>query len=187
MYSPIMRRFATVLLMATAAWILAACRTASRQAVAPVPESEQVIGEALKELYMAASTAPPQSQEQQKLVLRMAQKASNGKELLLVMRASAGIFPSAGAPAPQSLENQVRYTVAEKLMQFATLDQLIDYARLYPVDAEHARRFVERMLELGAATSDARAWYRIRSVASRLKEPDLEQQALAKAAQLSAR
>jgi len=180
-----MKCFGTVLLIGAVAGILASCHTASRQAAVPTPEREQVISEALKELYMAVSMAPSQSLQQQKLILRMAQKATNGRELLLTMRAAVGVFASNAAAGAQTVESQVRATVTDKMMQLATLDQLIDYAKLYPVDAEHARRLVERMFELGNATTDARVWYRIRSMAFHLKEPDLVEQAQVKADQLA--
>jgi hypothetical protein len=48
----------------------------------------------MKKLYMAAAAAAPQSTAQQKLILQMAEKASNGKELLLTARAAAGAFPA---------------------------------------------------------------------------------------------
>jgi hypothetical protein len=48
----------------------------------------------LKSLSIAISKVPPRSPEQQTLVLRMANKASNGEELLVV-RAAVGVFPSA--------------------------------------------------------------------------------------------
>jgi hypothetical protein len=64
---------------------LASGGAAAKKAVAPVPEAEQVVSEALKELYMAASVAASQSPAQQEVILRMAEKASNRKELLLVM------------------------------------------------------------------------------------------------------
>jgi len=186
MYAPNMKCFATGLLMALVAWIvLAACHTASPQAALPSPEEEQVISDSLKQLYMAASTAPSQSIEQQKLILRMAQKATNGRELLLVMRAALGVFPSTMESRLQSVENQVLSLVTDKMMRVATLDQLIDYARLYPVGPDHSRRFIQRMFELGNATSDARAWYRIRAIAFHLRETDLEHQAQARADQLS--
>jgi len=79
------------------AWNLASCKPAARNAAAPVPEAEQVIGTTLKELYIAASAAAPQSPAQQKVILRMAEKASNGEELLLVMRAAVGVFPAGAA------------------------------------------------------------------------------------------
>ena len=56
----------------------------------------------MKELYMAASTAAPQSPAQQKVILQMAEKASNGKELLLVMRAAVGVFPAGTASQEQA-------------------------------------------------------------------------------------
>lgn len=182
-----MKGFGSVLLMSAVAWILAACHTASRQAAAPTPETEQVVSEALKELYMAASTAPSQAREQQALILRMAQKATNGKELLLVMRAAIGVFPSVTESGEQTVEGRVRSTVTAKMMQYATLDQLIDYAKTYPIDVERTRQFVERMMELGQNTPDAHVWYRIRSVAFHLKVSDLEQQAQSRGDQLAPR
>jgi len=175
------------LMVLVAGIVLSACHMASPQTALPSPEAEQVISDSLKHLYMAASTAPRQSIEQQKLILRMAQKASNGKELLLVMRAAVGVFPSVSESRLQSVESQVRSLVTEKMMRVATLDQMIDYAKLYPVDADHSRRFIQRMFELGNAISDARVWYGIRAAAFQLKEPALEHQAQAKADQLSQR
>jgi hypothetical protein len=179
--------FRDALMVVAAAGTLAACHTASRQAATPTPESEQVIGSASKDLYMKASMAPPHSAEQQKLILKMAQEASNGKELLLVMRAADGVFPSAAAPGQQSVESQVRSTVTAKMIELATLDQLTDYAVEYPVDQEHTRRCVERMFELGGNASDARAWYRIKAAAFHLGLSDLERQAQAKGDQLASR
>lgn len=187
MYAPYMKCFGDVLLVGMVAWILPACHTASHQSIAPAPEEEQVISEAMKELYMAASTAPAQTPQQQKLILRMAQTASNGKELLMVMRAAMGVFPSAPVAAQQTLESQLRSIVTDKMMRFGTLDQMIDYAKLYPVDEKHARSFVQRTFELGNDAKDARIWHRIRSMAFHLKEPDLEQQAQARADQLTPR
>ena len=77
---------------------------AARKAAAPVPEAEQVVSAGLKELYMAASVAAPQSPAQQKVILRMAEKASNGKELLLVMRAAVGVFPANAETQEQRAE-----------------------------------------------------------------------------------
>ena len=116
----------------------------------------------------------------------MAQKATNGKELLLVMRAAIGVFPSEASGEP-AVESQVCSTVTAKMMQYATLDQLIDYAKVYPVYGEYTRRFVERLFELGRQTSDARAWYRIRAVAFHLKVSDLAQQAQSRGDQLAPR
>jgi len=42
----------------------------------PAPEAEQVVSAALKEFYMAPSTAPPQSPAQPEVVLQMTEKAS---------------------------------------------------------------------------------------------------------------
>jgi len=179
--------FRDALAVLTAAWTLAACHTASQQAAALAPESEQVIGEGLKDLYMQVSTAPPRSQEQQKLILRMANKASNGRELLLVMRAADGVFLSDTALAPNTFENQIRSTVTAKMMQMATLDQLIDYAVAYPVDSQHAHALAERIFELGNDAADSRVWYRIRAAAYHLGARDLGTQAQAKCDRLTRR
>ncbi len=184
MYAPNMKYFGAGLLVVLVAGTLQACHTASPQAALPAPETEQVISDSLKELYMAASMATSQSIEQQKLILRMAQKANNGKELLLVMRAAVGVFPSTVGSRQGSMESQVHSLVTNKMMRVATLDQLIDYAKSYPVDQEHTRRFVQRMFELANTSTDARVWYRIRAAAFHLKEGDLEHQAQARAEQL---
>jgi len=174
------KRFYGVPVVLMVAWGLASCNTAKSTA-APVPEAEQVIGAALKELYMAASAAAPRSPAQQKVILRMAEKASNGKELLLVMRAAVGVFPAGAGP-----ENQVRAIVTAKMMELGTLDQLIEYATQYSVNPESARRFVQRMFQLGDENSNPRVWYRIRVAAFRLKVGDLERQAQARGDQLAA-
>lgn len=152
---------------------MTSCNNTSRTAAVPAPESEQQIGNAIKELYMAASAAAPQSEAQQKLILEMAGKAANGKELMLVMRAAEGVFPAAAAAAM----SRVRFLVAEKMVQVATLDQLVDFARHDTVHPDHARAIVQRMFELANESPDARVWYQIRATASRLKVNDLETQA----------
>jgi len=136
---------------------------------------------------MAASAAAPQSSGQQKVILRMAERASNGKELLLVMRAAAGVFPSDAGSEAHRLESQVRSLVTAKMMQVATLEQMVEYASEHSVDPENARAFVQRLFELGRENSDPRAWYRIRGAAFHLKLNDLEQQAQARADQLAGR
>jgi hypothetical protein len=165
------------------AWSLAS----GSNAAAPVPEAEQVVSAALKELYMAASAATPQSVAQQKVILRMAEMASNGKELLLVMRAAVGVFPANTGSQEQRAESQVRSIVTAKMMLFGTLDQLIEYATQYSVDPESARPFVQRMFQLGDEKSDPRVWYRIRVAAFHLKMADLEQQAQTRGDQLAGR
>lgn len=186
MYAPYMRTcFPDVLAAVSAAWILAACQTASPQAAAPVPEAEQVIGSTLKDLYMSASLAPQHSAQQQKLILSMAQKASNGKELLMVMRAAMGVFPAGAVASDRNVEGQVQSIVTGKMMQCATLEQMIDYAGAYPVDPEQAHRFVERMFGLSDDNSDARIWYRIKATAVRLGVKDLGQQAQARVDRLA--
>ena len=163
--------------IAISACSLASCSAGARKDGLPAPESEQVIGEAQKDLYMAAAAAAPHSLEQQKLILRMAQDASNGRELLLAMRAAFGVFPSGAEAGKQSLESQVRATVTAKMIQLGTLDQLIEYAAANPVGPDNARPYVQRMFQLGDQTADVREWYRIKTVALHLKVDDLEQQA----------
>jgi len=180
MYAPNMwSRFCDVPLVLMVIVNLVSCNPGARQVAAPPPESEQIIGNAMKDLYMASSASAPQSPAQQKLILRMAEKASNGKELFLVMRAAAGVFPPGGA-SPEK-------TVTAKMMEFATLDQMIDYAKQYSIDPQSARPYVQRMFQLGNESTDPRVWYRIRLTASRLKLPDLGSQAQAKGDQLAHR
>ena len=152
-----------------------------------MPEAEQVVSEALKELYMAASAADPQSPAQQKVILRMAEKASNGKELLLVMRAAVGVFPADTGWQEQQAESQVSSLVTAKMMELGTLDQLIEYATQYFVDPGRARPFVQRMFQLGSENSDPREWYLIRATAFRLKVGDLGRDAQARGDRLAGR
>ena len=185
MYAPCMwKRFRGVPVVVLVAWSLASCG-AARKAAAPVPEDAQRVGDALKDLYVAASLAAPQSPAQQKVILRMAEKASNGKELLLSMRASVGVFPGAAGSREQTVESQARSIVTAKMMELGTLDQLIEYAMQYPVAPESVRPFVQRMFQLGDANSDPRLWYRIRTAALRLRAGDLVQQAQARGDQLA--
>lgn len=188
MYAPNMWkcfRGAPVVVMVV--WSLASCSTASRNAAAPVPEAEQVVSADLKELYMAASGAAPRSVAQRQVILRMAEKASNGKELLLVMRAAVGVFPASAGPWEQPAESQVRSIVTAKMMKLGTLDQLIEYATQYSVDPESARAVVQRMFQLGGEKSDPRIWYQIRLAAFHLKVGDLERQAQARGDELAGR
>lgn len=181
------KRLGGALLVVAAAWNLASCQADARKTSGPVPESEQVISNNLKDLYMAVSAAAPQSAEQQRTVLRMAEKASNGRELMLAMRAAQGVFPGAEASRGNTTERQLRSMVTSKMLQTATLDQLADYARQYTVDEETARPFVQRMFQLGEGNTDAREWHLIRATAGRLHVRDLEQQAQARAEQLTVR
>lgn len=173
--------FRNALVLMAGTWLWAACHAASQPAAAPAPEAEQVISDAVKQVYMDVSMAPPHSPAQQKLILRMAEKASNGKELLLVVRAAEGVFP---AP-PEDAANQLRSTLTGKMIRYATLDQLINYATGYPPTADNTRPLVERMFELGKSTADPRIWYRIRAAAFHLRLKDLEQQAQARADELA--
>ena len=179
--------FPCVPVVAMLVWSLASCNTAGSNAAAPVPEAEQVVSPDLKALYMAASGAVPRSVAQQQVILRMAEKASNGKELLLVMRVAVGVFPASAGSREQRAESQVRSIVTAKMMKLGTLDQLIEYAAGYSVNPESARPFVERMFQLGGEKSDPQAWYRIGLAASHLKVADLERQAQARGDQLAGR
>ena len=161
--------------------MMAACQTASQKAAAPTPEPQQVVSDAVKDLYMHVSTAPRQSPEQQKLILRMAQRASNPKELFLVMRAATGVFPAAAGSPEQDIEGQVRSTVTGKMMKWATLGQLIDYAGAYPAEAGDGRALIERIFVLAKDSSEARVWHRIRAAAFHLRVKDLERQAQVRA------
>ena len=166
------------------AWSLASCGPAANHAAAPVPEADQAVSSAMKQMYMTASTAAPQSTAQQNVILRMAQKASSGKELLLVARAAVGVFP---AGPEQPVESQVRSIVTARMLTLGTLNQLMEYAAEYPVDPSSARPFVERMIQLGSEQSDARVWYRIKVAAAHLKVGDLERQAQTRGDQLAGR
>ena len=188
MYAPNMwKGFRGVPVVVMAAWTLASCNTAAKDAAVPQPETEQVVSADLKKLYMAAAAATPQSAAQQKVILQMAEKASNGKELLLVMRAAVGVFPASAGPRELRAESQIRSMVTAKMMRLGTLDQLIEYAMQYSVNPESARPFVQRMFQLGDRNTDRRVWYRIRVAASHLKVGDLERQAQARGDQLASR
>jgi hypothetical protein len=163
-----------VLLSALFPWLLVGCHSVSRTA-APVPESQQIVSSEIKNLYMSVSAAAPHSPEQQELVRQMADRSTNAKELLLTMRAVDGVFSSDEAVAP------VRATVTSKMMQVATLDQLSEYPSRFGVDPTQARAYVERMFQLASQVTDARAWRRVRLTAARLRQPDLERAAAARA------
>ena len=181
------KRFCGVPVVVMVAWSLASCNTAASNGAVPVPEAEQVVSADLKELYMAASAAAPQSVAQQKVIQRMTEKASNGKELLLVMRAAVGVFPASAGSQEQRGESTVRSIVTAKMMVLGTLDQLIEYATEYPVNPESARPLVQRMFQLGGEQSDTRVWYRIGLAAFHLNVGDLERQARTRGDQLAAR
>ena len=167
-----LKGFRGVPLVAMVAWTLAAGNSAASNAAAPQPEAEQVVSAAMKKLYMAAAAAAPQSQAQQKVILEMAEKASNGKELLLAMRAAVGAFPASAGSQEHPAERQVRSMVTAKMMEHGTLDQLIEYATQYSVNRESAQPFVQRMFQLAGQDSDRR---------------DLERQAQARGDQLAGR
>jgi hypothetical protein len=115
----------------------------------------------------------------------MAGKASNGKELLLVMRAAVGVFPAGSGSKEQAAESRMRSIVTAKMVKLGTLDQLIEYATQYPVNPESARPFVQRMFQLGGEQSDPRVWYRIRVAAFHQGVGDLERQAQTRGDQLA--
>ena len=179
-----LKGFCGVPVVMMVAWNLASGNPGASNAAMPQPEAEQVVGAALKKLYMAAAAAAPQSPAQQKVILQMAEQASNGKELLLTMRAAAGSFPAA-AGSQDPAESHVRSIVAAKMMQLGTLDQLIECATQYSVNPESARPFVQRMFQLGEGVTDSRVWYRIQVAASHLKVGDLEKQAQARGDRLA--
>jgi hypothetical protein len=181
------KRFRGVPVVVLVAWNLASCSSGARKAATPVPEAEQVVGAAVKDLYMAASASAPQSPAQQKVILRMAATASNGKELLLAMRAAVGVFPAAAGSQAQRAESQLRSIVTARMMELGTLDQMIQYATEYSVDPASARPFVQRMFQLGQQQSEARDWYRIKTAAFRLKVSDLERLAQVRGDQLAGR
>jgi hypothetical protein len=177
------KRFFGAPAVVLAAWSMASCNTTTTKTTAPLPEKEQVVDANLKDLYMAASAAPPQSAAQQRVILKMAQRAANGKELLLAMRAAIGVFPANA----DSEEARVHAIVTAKMIELGTLDQMLEYATRYPVDPQSARPFVERMFQLADANTNPREWYRIRVIARRFKLNDLEGQALARGNQLAGR
>src|ERR1035437_1123610 len=188
MYAPNMwKRFCGVPVVVMVAWSLASCNTAASNGAVPVPEAEQVVSAALKELYMAASAAAPPSVAQQKVVQTLTETAANGKELLLVMRAAVGVFPASAGSQEQRGESTVRSIVTAKMMVLGTLDQLIEYATEYPVNPERARPWRQRMFQLGGEQSDPRVWYRIGLAAFHLNVGDLERQARTRGDQLAAR
>ena len=169
------------------AWNLVSGYAVAGGQTAPQPETEQVVSAELKKLYMAVAAATPQSAEQQELIRQMADTASNGKELLLTMRAGVGVFPAGKGSPENSAESRILGVVTAKMLQAGTLEQLIEYATQYSVAQESARTFVLRMMQLGAQSANPRVWHRIRLVASRLKLPDLEKSAMAKAEELASK
>ena len=186
MYAPNMLTcFRGVPFVAMVAWYVASGSSAANPTATPQPEAQQVISPAVKRFYMDAAAAPPRSRAQQTVILQMAEKASNGKELLLVMRAADGAFPPETGTKAQPVERQVRSIVTAKMMACGTLDQLIEHATQYPVEPASARPFVERMFQLAEGNSDPRVWYRIRIAALHVKVDDLERQALARADKLA--
>jgi hypothetical protein len=180
MYAPKVRnRFLRDLGLAFAFLGLTSCRMEPRSAAGPVPERQQTVGDAARTLYLAVSKAPPRSAEQRRLVLKMAEGATNGKELLMAMRAGMGVFPSAPGASDAIPEARVRSIVTAKMLKLGTLSQLLDYAAKYGVEAQDARPLVVRMCELGKTSSDPQVWRRIGATAARLNLGDLERLAQA--------
>ena len=134
---------------------------------------------------MAVSKAPPHSAVQQQLVLKMAETAANGKELLMAMRAGMGVFPPHGGSSDRDVGTRVRSTVTAKMVKVATLNQLMEYAARYVVDPENARPLVERMCELGGSAPDPQIWLRIHAAAARFNLSDLERLAQARGERLT--
>ncbi len=181
------KRFSGVPVVVMVAGALASCNTAAKDSAARAPESPQAVSSGLKDLYMAASAAPPQSAEQQKIILQMAERAANAREALLVMRAAVGVFPAHPDSQKPGAEGRVRSLVTAKMTHFGNLEQLVEYASQYPVDPSGARPFVQRMFQLAGDSTDPHVWYRIKTAAYHLKVSDLERQAQAKADQLTGR
>jgi len=155
---------------------MAGCHNALQEP-ANLPESAQVIRDSLKTLYMDASAAPPRSVAQQRLVLKMAREASNGKELLLTLRAAVGVFPEGADAGAESTESHLRSIIAAKMMKLGTLDQLIECAMRYPINRGDSQPFVARMFRLADQVRDARVWYRIRLAALHLNASEMAGQA----------
>jgi hypothetical protein len=84
------------------------------------------------------------------------------------------------------MEARFRSIVAAKMMRFATLNQMFEFARRYSVNPEDARLFTQRMFHLASQNPDPQIWYGIRVAAYQLKVGDLEQQAQAKGDELAA-
>ena len=164
--------------LATSLLVLA-CQPSPQQGTV-TGASPALISDSIKEFYMACSAAPPRSPEQQKLLLKMANKASNGKELLLVMRAAEGVFPAVATPPESGRQSHFRGIVTGKMIQLASLDELIEYMMRYSINAEDARPFIQRMLQLAAGSQDPRIWSRIQHGAVQWKLADLALQAEAK-------
>jgi hypothetical protein len=165
-----------------AAWSLPSCQIV-RMAATPAPEAEQVVREEMKHLYVAASAAGPHSSERQHLIQRTAEQASNGKELLLVMQAGLGPYPSEPGVQENPADSQVRAAVTAKTIELATLDQLIVYAKQYAVHPASARLLIQRMFQLANGSPEPGSWARVREAGILLGENDLEQQAEARASQ----
>lgn len=156
--------------------VVLACRSSLQQNTAAATPPA-IISESVKDLYMACSAARPRSASQQKLLLEMAHEASNGKELLLVMRAAEGVFPAQAAPQEVKAERHLRGMVASKMIKSAGLDELIEYAMKYSINPEDGRPFVQRMLQLAVENPDPRIWSRIQRAAVQWNVTDLALQA----------
>ena len=179
------KRCCGVPLVLVAALNLSSCQTMWK--TTPIPEAKQVISKELKTLYMDATAAPPQSAVRQNVLQRMAERAANGKELLLVMEAGLGPYPANSGARESRTESQVRSMVTAKMMQMATLDQLVVYAKEYAVYPGSARLLIQRMFQLADGDSEPGTWARISEVASMLGEDDLTQRAEAKTTQVARR
>lgn len=117
----------------------------------------------------------------------MVEEASNGKELLLALRAGVGVFPEQPDTAARKLEHRLRAVSAAKMMRFGTLGQLIACALQYPVNQEDAQPYVQRMFRLAAGVRDAGEWHRLELAAFHLNAGDYARQAHAKGDLLAGR
>jgi hypothetical protein len=161
---------------------LTACQHAPEEPGYPnASPASQSISPAVEKLYMAHAAAPQHSAAQRGLVEQMAEKAGNGKELLLTMRVIAAVFPTPGSPEDQAAERRVRALVAEKMVRVATLEQLHEYAMRYAMTPVEGRAVVERMLQLAGNRSDPQTWNMIKRAARSVKADDLAQKAQAQA------
>ena len=112
---------------------LTACQHAPEEPGYPnASPASQSISPAVEKLYMAHAGAPDHSAVQRGLVEQMAEKAGNGKELLLTMRVIAAVFSTPGSPEDRAAERRVRALVAE-MVRAATLEQLHEYAMRYAI------------------------------------------------------
>ncbi len=172
-----MQQFRFALLTMPMVLALASCQSSPNEKSSG---AQQSISSELQRLYMDCSAAPPQSAQQQSIIRQMADKASSGKELLLVMRAETGVFPANASPGAGRAQREIHSIVAAKMIKAASFDELTDYVVHYPVNKEDARPVVERMFDLASAQSDPAMWQQVARAARVMKVSDLAGQAQAK-------